>query len=518
MSFISNTIEMDLPLSSYHDNSDDYKDSPWARKTVLAFDGRRIRGYSSLLVLERLMTRIVEIERERDEGIQSSKAYPWSPHQTLPADMTTKNTTPVNEMAAAGEAAPARETDMNRFLPCDYFDYVVGTSTGGLSAIMLGRLRMSVDEALKQYSVFGNDIFGRPRWWHGQSVPLWWPRAKYSTRKTREAFKRIITNSKQRGNNEQPNMEPFKYRDNRTRTIVFSWSIRDIDGSGAEYIWRTYDHESDELEEANEIDIDGIRLTGYVNPSPAHTAPIWQIARATSAAPTYFEPIQIGDEEHADGAAIENNPSLLAVKEIHRKHRRAPQLFLSIGCGLVPRTQGARRNGDKREEVDTRGRFDWVRSVFTMTHRLGKYILDPERTKRGWEEECETIHVPHRCRLNVEGELSSVRLNEWLPSDSGLETIRKIRRETEKYLERQDIKDHISRMATILVDIRRERSRTVRWESFALDAFYYCNSCGLRFSTRDDFKRHVKHGTKHGNLPQSERERILNEGRRGETI
>ncbi|KAF2682081.1 FabD/lysophospholipase-like protein [Lentithecium fluviatile CBS 122367] len=35
--------------------------------------------------------------------------------------------------------------------PCDYFDMIGGTSTGGLIAIMLGRLRMTVDECIDAY-------------------------------------------------------------------------------------------------------------------------------------------------------------------------------------------------------------------------------------------------------------------------------------------------------------------------------------------------------------------------------
>ena len=43
--------------------------------------------------------------------------------------------------------------------PCDYFDLTGGTSTGSLIAIMLGRLRMSVDECVTEYKRLSARVF-----------------------------------------------------------------------------------------------------------------------------------------------------------------------------------------------------------------------------------------------------------------------------------------------------------------------------------------------------------------------
>lgn len=43
--------------------------------------------------------------------------------------------------------------------PCEYFDMICGTSTGGLIAIMLGRLRMSVKECVTEYRKLSPEIF-----------------------------------------------------------------------------------------------------------------------------------------------------------------------------------------------------------------------------------------------------------------------------------------------------------------------------------------------------------------------
>lgn len=44
--------------------------------------------------------------------------------------------------------------------PCDYFDLMAGTSTGGLIAIMLARLRMSVPDCITAYHKLATQIFG----------------------------------------------------------------------------------------------------------------------------------------------------------------------------------------------------------------------------------------------------------------------------------------------------------------------------------------------------------------------
>lgn len=74
----------------------------------------------------------------------------------------------------------------DELLPAHYFDYMYGTSTGGLIAVMLGRLRMTVPQCLDIYREVGNDLFG-----HRRSVlPL---ATKYSHKPLERAVQRIVS-------------------------------------------------------------------------------------------------------------------------------------------------------------------------------------------------------------------------------------------------------------------------------------------------------------------------------------
>jgi len=52
---------------------------------------------------------------------------------------------------------------------------------------------MSIDEALDQYLVVGNQVFGHPRIWHERSI-LFCPRAKFASRKMKAAIVQVILN------------------------------------------------------------------------------------------------------------------------------------------------------------------------------------------------------------------------------------------------------------------------------------------------------------------------------------
>ena len=79
-----------------------------------------------------------------------------------------------------------------------------------------------------------------------------------------------------------------------------------------------------------------VRLRTYdTETDRAIPASIWEAARATSAALTYFAPIKIDDVEYCDGGFDWNNPVELAITEAHELWpERQIACPVSIGTGL----------------------------------------------------------------------------------------------------------------------------------------------------------------------------------------
>ena len=95
---------------------------------VISLDGGGIRGYSALLIIRALMEAIGDIERNyAEESATSAGPAASSYHPILP---TVSATTDTESMSRdLGDDSPI--TNTSPWLPCHYFDYMAGTSTGG---------------------------------------------------------------------------------------------------------------------------------------------------------------------------------------------------------------------------------------------------------------------------------------------------------------------------------------------------------------------------------------------------
>ncbi|KAB8219792.1 hypothetical protein BDV33DRAFT_204096 [Aspergillus novoparasiticus] len=195
---------------------------------LLSLDGGGVRGLSSLYILKRLMT---QLSRERPE--------------------------------------------LGQVKPCEIFDLIGGTSTGGLIAIMLGRLEMSVDECIDRYIKLISTVFEKKsRWPVNLSGNI---RSRFDATKLESAIKDVVTSHAAE--------ETDLFNDGCER--------------GCRVFVCTTSHETKDI----------VRLRDYTVPSKDNiSATICQAALATSAATTFFDPVYIGKRKFVDGALGSNNP------------------------------------------------------------------------------------------------------------------------------------------------------------------------------------------------------------------
>ena len=74
--------------------------------------------------------------------------------------------------------------------PQDIFDLVAGTSTGGLIALMLGKMGMTVAECIKQYEDLSKEIFGKSHIRATLTMRL--GHAKYSGKRLRNCVRDLL--------------------------------------------------------------------------------------------------------------------------------------------------------------------------------------------------------------------------------------------------------------------------------------------------------------------------------------
>ncbi|KAK3654006.1 hypothetical protein LTR56_003441 [Elasticomyces elasticus] len=204
---------------------------------LLSLDGGGVRGLSTLYVLKHIMNRLNAARKEK--GLESGR-------------------------------------------PCEVFDVIGGTSTGGLIAIMLGRLEMDVDECIQAYTNMMKGIFERSEpakvWAMIPIYPTGKIKPSYSSAKLRQAVTDICT---ERGIDATAPLDDGVERSCKT----FVCSVAQEDSSV-------------------------VRLRCYQTATFSNVSPsIVEAALATSAATSYFETATIGNRKFVDGGLAVNNPA-----------------------------------------------------------------------------------------------------------------------------------------------------------------------------------------------------------------
>ena len=221
---------------------------------------------------------------------------------------------------------------------------------------------------------------------------------------------------------------------------------------------------------------------------------IWQIGRATCAAPSYFKPTTIEIKRkkmsYIDGGYPNNNPSeevYRSVKHLHNQDPLTVKVFVSIGTGTHKMNRISSRVPPTSEETHQR--------LLDATRNLAEYF-----------------------RLNVEHGLDKIEFDEW-KGKKGDKTLQLIRTRTEEYLKSPDGEELIAVSARRLVEIRRDRSFWPRdldlWERFCYGVEYVCpvRDCGDVgvYKTRQHLQSHLD--TYH-RIEPDRLEAVVDEGKR----
>ncbi|OJD29637.1 ankyrin repeat protein [Diplodia corticola] len=323
---------------------------PWRPRRVLSLDGGGIRGLSSIMILKAVMERIND-------------------HRM--------------------------ENGLTRQEPYEYFDMIGGTSTGGIIAVMLGRLHMTLDQCEQAYRELSKKIFTPKRSsWNlpGRANDRYQVNGKFDSDILERAIKSVIKEQlhPDAQSDDHGNLDDFMEQNPACNVFVTS-AFRDI---GNPVLLRTYQ---------NRAMHDGI----------SRELKIWQACRATSAATSFFDPFILHDgTAFVDSGIRWNNPvpQVLAEAGDMWPNDKDKIAVLSIGTSF-------------NRHISLDG------NLISVVESLAKIATDTELIAQDFYRDHRTDLVQQKryIRLNVP-ELGKVGLEEF-------HKVSEIRQKTEYYLQ-----------------------------------------------------------------------------------
>jgi hypothetical protein len=205
-----------------------------------------------------------------------------------------------------------RELDAgDDFVLADYFDYVAGTSTGAIIAAGLAR-GMRVDELRELYAQHGEEMFDR-------ASLLRQYRYKYDSTRLQALLQRTLGADVTLGD---ARLRTLLMMVLRNATTDSPWPLSNTPGAAYNQLGRS----------DNNLDL-----------------PLWQLVRASTAAPTFFPPEQIQVGRHPfvfvdGGVTMYNNPAfqlfLMATLPVYGLGWPTGEdrlLLVSVGTGIAPK-------------------------------------------------------------------------------------------------------------------------------------------------------------------------------------
>ena len=317
--------------------------------------------------------------------------------------------------------------------------------------------------------------------------------------------------------------------------IVVAYQRRTAEGIEKPYLFRTYKNLHKSPQNSPFLPLDR-------NPDLAHDIPIWKVGRATSAAPSYFEPAKIDGLEYVDGGFGANNPSQEAYREVRRMNNNSDAaigIMVSVGTGVnLSSSRFTDRTGLSKywhyldfmkkwaTESETthehmleisKDKFNYHR--FNVAKCIGTMKLDEWKTRgkirrglgiligktRGPSPKAdglpplmqtgETELEKKVNRLNSSRGDDTLKIPEWLKARN--KTIEFMSKHTKDYLEDPNVIDWLDKCAAYLVEGRRRRVQTdrERWERACFGAWYQCtqDQCPRgekEYKSRDSLRAH----------------------------
>ncbi|KAF7946922.1 uncharacterized protein EAE97_004171 [Botrytis byssoidea] len=297
-----------------------------------------------------------------------------------------------------------------RLLSLDYFDTICGTSTGGLIALLLGRLRFSTAEAIRCYASLGKEIFKNKR---SKSVHGY----AFGSSNMERAVKILLEVKYGHGHgndrmlaDEEETRHSCKAYVSPSRILLSSH----VEGDPTKF--RTWPLAKDR--------------------SP--NCKIWEAARAPCAAPRFFQSILIEengiDEVFVDAGLGCNNPIKQLISEAKSEfaQTRAVACTLSIGAGIL-KAFSFTRPKSLTEKVAPMSLVNILNGMATSTE------------KEAAEMEKKFANVPGVYdRIDVGRDIGDIGLEE-------LEELGQVKNHTRAYLRKDGISHQIDGIVAALV-------------------------------------------------------------------